>query len=114
MGYIDGFEDVMAMETGFLQYTMGFWQGLQKELDMLGVKLPDVSGFRQCGLTRQGVWQRNTTGRSATIRSGAGGGSSDRTVFQEEYDSDFVIVTHYPSKKRPFYAMDDPADPNSH
>ena len=29
--------------------------------------------------------------------------------FQEEYGSDFVFVTHYPSKKRPFYAMDDPA-----
>ena len=25
--------------------------------------------------------------------------------------ADFVFVTHYPSKKRPFYAMDDPADP---
>ena len=31
--------------------------------------------------------------------------------FQEEYGADFVFVTHYPSKKRPFYAMDDPADP---
>ena len=30
---------------------------------------------------------------------------------KEEWDSDFVFVTHYPSKKRPFYAMDDPADP---
>ena len=28
MGYIDGFEDIMAMETGFLQYTM---QLLKKE-----------------------------------------------------------------------------------
>ncbi len=28
--------------------------------------------------------------------------------FKEEYDADFVFVTHYPSKKRPFYAMDDP------
>lgn len=28
--------------------------------------------------------------------------------FKEEYDSDFVFITHYPSKKRPFYAMDDP------
>ena len=25
--------------------------------------------------------------------------------FKEEYGSDFVFVTHYPSKKRPFYAM---------
>ena len=31
-------------------------------------------------------------------------------LFKEEYDSDFVFVTHYPSKKRPFYAMDDPDD----
>lgn len=31
--------------------------------------------------------------------------------FKEEYGSDSVFVTHYPSKKRPFYAMDDPADP---
>ena len=44
MGYIDGFEDVMAMETGFLQYTMALLaKDYQKELDMLGVKLPDVS-----------------------------------------------------------------------
>ena len=31
--------------------------------------------------------------------------------FKEEMDADFVFVTHYPSRKRPFYAMDDPADP---
>ena len=30
--------------------------------------------------------------------------------FKEEYNADFVFVTHYPSKKRPFYAMDDPED----
>ena len=30
---------------------------------------------------------------------------------KEEWDADFVFVTHYPSKKRPFYAMDDPEDP---
>ena len=32
-------------------------------------------------------------------------------LFKEKYDSDFVFVTHYPVKKRPFYAMDDPEDP---
>ena len=31
-------------------------------------------------------------------------------LFKEDYGADFVFVTHYPSKKRPFYAMDDPAD----
>ena len=32
-------------------------------------------------------------------------------IRDREYGADFVFVTHYPSKKRPFYAMDDPADP---
>ncbi len=29
----------------------------------------------------------------------------------DHYNSEFVFITHYPSRKRPFYAMDDPADP---
>ena len=44
MGYIDGFGDVMAMETGMLQYVMGLLaRDYQKELAMLGVVLPDVT-----------------------------------------------------------------------
>ena len=27
------------------------------------------------------------------------------------WGSDFVFVTHYPGRKRPFYTMDDPEDP---
>lgn len=30
---------------------------------------------------------------------------------KEEYGSDFVTITHYPTKKRAFYTMPDPADP---
>ena len=30
--------------------------------------------------------------------------------YKEACGADFVFVTHYPSKKRPFYAMDDPKD----
>jgi nondiscriminating aspartyl-tRNA synthetase len=29
----------------------------------------------------------------------------------EEHDTDFVFVTHYPTAKRAFYTMPDPADP---
>ena len=44
MGYIDSFEDIMAMETGFLQYTMELLKkDYAKELKILDVTLPDVS-----------------------------------------------------------------------
>lgn len=31
---------------------------------------------------------------------------------EKEYGSEFVFVIHYPTSKRPFYAMSDPADPS--
>ena len=31
---------------------------------------------------------------------------------REKYNSDFVFITHFPSKHRAFYAMDDPKDGN--
>ena len=30
---------------------------------------------------------------------------------KKQFNSDFIFITHYPSKKRPFYTMDDPEDP---
>ena len=32
---------------------------------------------------------------------------------KETFDSEFIFVTHFPSAKRPFYAMDDPEDPSA-
>ena len=41
MGYIDGFEDIMAMETGFLQYTMALLEKeYARELKILDIKVP--------------------------------------------------------------------------
>ncbi len=43
MGYIDGFEDIMGMETGFLQYTMELLKkDYAKELKILKIQLPKV------------------------------------------------------------------------
>ena len=53
MGYIDGFEDVMAMETGFLQYTMKLLErDYQKELKLLGVTLPVIERIPQVRFDR--------------------------------------------------------------
>ena len=114
MGYIDGFEDVMAMETGFLQYTMELLKKeYKKELDMLEVTLPAVSGIPAVRFDRAKELVSEKYGRR--IKNPYDLEPEEELLigryFKEEYDSDFVFVTHYPSKKRPFYAMDDPADP---
>lgn len=114
MGYIDGFEDVMAMETGFLQYTMRLLETeYKKELDMLGVTLPDVSRIPAVRFDKAKELVAEKYNRK--IRNPYDLEPEEEILigryFKEEYDSDFVFVTHYPTKKRPFYAMDDPADP---
>ncbi len=114
MGYIDSFEDVMAMETGFLQYAMKLLNcDYKKELDMLGVTLPELAQIPKVRFDKAKELVAEKYNRK--IRNPFDLEPEEEALigryFKEEYDSDFVFVTHYPSKKRPFYAMDDPKDP---
>ena len=114
MGYIDSFRDVMDMETGMLQYVMKLLeQDYKKELDMLWVTLPEVGRIPAVRFDQAKELVSRKYDRK--IRNPYDLEPEEELLigryFQEEYGSDFVFVTHYPSKKRPFYAMDDPADP---
>ncbi len=113
MGYIDSFEDIMAMETGFLQYTMELLKtDYAKELEILGLSLPKVNEIPTVRFDE--AKQRAAEKYNRQFRNPYDLEPEEEHLigqyFKEEYDSDFVFVTHYPSKKRPFYAMDDPED----
>ncbi len=114
MGYIDGFEDIMAMEAEMLQYVFAFLQEkYAKELALLEVILPDAAKIPSVRFDEA----KNLVSEkySRKIKNPYDLEPEEEVLigryFKEEYGSDFVFVTHYPSKKRPFYAMDDPADP---
>lgn len=114
MGYIDSFTDIMAMEAGFLQYTMKLLEkAYAKELKLLGITLPNVDKIPTVRFDEAKHKVAAKYGRR--IRNPYDLEPEEEMLigqyFKEEYDADFVFVTHYPSKKRPFYAMDDPADP---
>ncbi len=113
MGYIDGFEDIMAMETGVLQNIMKtLITDYGKELEILRITLPEV---RQIPAVRFDEAKRLVSEKyNRPIKNPYDLEPEEEQLIgqymKEEYDSDFVFVTHYPSKKRPFYAMDDPED----
>lgn len=114
MGYLDGFEEIMAMETGFLQYTMKLLAAeYEQELKLLQVTLPKVDEIPQVRFDRAKELAAEKFQRK--IKNPYDLEPEEEQLigryFQEEFGADFVFVTHYPSKKRPFYAMDDPADP---
>ena len=114
MGYIDSFLEICQMETGFLQYTMDLLKKeYDKELKLLGVELPNVE---QIPYVRFDEAKRLVSEKyDRKMRNPFDLEPEEEELigryFKEEYDADFVFVTHYPSKKRPFYAMDDPDEP---
>lgn len=114
MGYIDSFQDIMEMETGFLQYTMALLQKeYERELEILSVTIPKTDQIPQVRFDEAKKLVAEKYDRP--IRNPYDLDPEEEILigqyFKEEMDADFVFVTYYPSKKRPFYAMDDPADP---
>lgn len=114
MGFIDGFEDVMQMETKVLQNIMAVLKAdYAPQLAALHVALPDVT---RIPAVRFGEAKRMVSEKyGRAIRDPFDLEPEEEQLisrlFAEEYGSEFVFVTHYPSKKRPFYAADDPEDP---
>ena len=114
MGYIDGFEDIMAMETGFLQYTMELLKKeYTRELQILNIEVPKTDNIPAVRFDE--IKRLVSEKYDRKIKNPFDLEPEEETLIsryaKEEWDADFVFVTHYPSKKRPFYAMDDPEDP---
>jgi nondiscriminating aspartyl-tRNA synthetase len=114
MGYIDGFEDIMDMETEVLRHIFTFLkENYSKELKILEVTLPGTDKIPAVRFDEAKVLVAEKYNRK--IKNPYDLEPEEEILigryFKEEFNSDFVFVTHYPSKKRPFYAMDDPADP---
>lgn len=113
MGYIEGFLDICEMETEFLRFTFGLLKReYDKELSLLKVELPrtDRIPYVRFDEAKELIAEKY----HHRIRNPFDLEPEEEELigryFKEEYDADFVFVTHYPSKKRPFYAMDDPKD----
>ena len=114
MDFENSFEDVMAMETGFLQHAMALLrEEYAQDVERLGIRIPDVSAVpcirfdeaKRLAAERYGYSIRDPYDLEPEEEHAIG------RYAREVWESDFVFVTHYPSKKRPFYAMDDPEDP---
>ena len=113
MGYIDSFEEIMAMKTGPLQYAAALLKKeYAKELSVLKIELPETDRIPAVRFDRAKELVSKKYNRK--ICNPYDLEPEEEALigryFKEEYDADFVFVTHYPSKKRPFYAMDDPED----
>lgn len=113
MGYIDSFYDIMEMETGFIKYTFNLLKKeYAKELKILELEIPEVDKIPTMSFNDAKKAASEKYGRE--IKNPYDLEPEEEQLIgkyaKEEFGSDFVFITHYPSKKRPFYAMDDDDD----
>lgn len=114
MGYIESFEELMQTETAMLQEVMCcLKEECSQELELLSVKLPEIREIPAvCFLEAKEMVAKEYHREIKDYEDLEP--EEERLLcelIQKQYGSEFVFVTHYPSKKRPFYAMESTENP---
>lgn len=113
MGFIESFTDIMNMETGVLKYIMELLKKeYAPEVELLKVDIPEIKSI-PCVRFKDAKEMCVKKLKNITDMKDF---EPEEEAFlgkwaKQQFNSDFLFVTHYLSKKRPFYTMDDPDDP---
>lgn len=115
MGFIDSYEDLMALECRMMKFMFRFLnENYKPELEEFKVyPLPEINEIPKIRFDE--VKELIATTYKRPFRDPNDLEPEEEKLigkyFLEKYNSPFVFITHYPSKKRPFYAMEDPENP---
>ena len=115
MAYIDSMRDVMEMETGMLRHVMEYVRTTcPQEIELLGADIPIIETIPSITFREAKQIMLEKYGHKSKNRFDLNPDEEQMLCryAKETFDSEFIFVTHFPSAKRPFYAMDDPEDPS--
>lgn len=115
MGFVQSFTDIMEVETKMLRYLFNLLESEYKqELELLKITLPQINRIPVMKFMDAKELISKTYNREITDYDDFEP-EEERLlceIVKTKHESEFVFVTHYPTSKRPFYAKDDPTDPN--
>ncbi len=122
MGFINSFEDLMELEARMFKFIFKTLnEQYASELEMhLGkdVRLPELTCFPKIKfMEAKKLFADAHPGKQGELSLLEPDFAPEEEkwlgeYFLKEYNAPIVFVTHYPTAKRPFYTMEDPADPN--
>lgn len=114
MGFINDFTDIMNMETGALKYIFNLLkEEYSEELNLLHAVVPEITEIPVLKFMEAKELLMKKFKYQPTDMKDFDPQEEELLgkYAKKEFNSDFIFITHYPSKKRPFYTMDDPEDP---
>lgn len=114
MEYLKSYVQLMQMETAMLKSTLGFLQReYTHELSLLKVSIPTITDIP--AIRFHEAKQMISEKYNREIKDFEDLEPEEEKLLcdliKERTGSEFVFVTHYPTKKRPFYAMEDIENP---
>jgi nondiscriminating aspartyl-tRNA synthetase len=114
MGFISGPDEVMDLLIGVIEQMVRTpFERHPRDVEMLGLQMPRFGQVPRIKLREAQRIILERYGEDHTAEPDLSP-QDERWIGEwadQEYDTDFVFVTHYPTAKRPFYTMPDPADP---
>ncbi len=113
MGFINSFEDIMQTETGALKYIMNLLKtDYAEEISLLKADVPEIDEIPTIKfMDAKELLMKKFNYKPSDMKDFDPEEESLLGKWaKKELNSDFLFITHYPSKKRPFYTMDDPED----
>ena len=114
MGFINSFEDIMNTEIGALKYIMNLLKTeYAEEIELLHADIPEITEVPVMKfMDAKELLMKKFKYKPQDMKDFDPAEEELLGKYaKKEFNSDFIFITHYPSKKRPFYTMDDPTDP---
>ncbi|MGN0594040.1 MAG: Asp-tRNA(Asn)/Glu-tRNA(Gln) amidotransferase subunit GatB [Hominimerdicola sp.] len=112
MGYIDSMYDVMAMESAMLKSMFEYIkENYQNEIKILEADIPEITEIPSIKFADAIKLLRGGEGSGKKFDLDPEDEVNLCKYAKEKYNSDFIFVTHFPSSKPPFYAMNSREDP---
>ena len=114
-GFIDSWEDIMdTCEKVVKRIFSDLELNCKKELELYNVKLPEIGEkipHIKMREVQQIIFERTKRDNRKEMDLQPDDEKEICVWAKEKHNSDFVFVTHYPTKKRPFYTLADPENP---